>query len=155
MRNSKYTKEYIKEFIFDCCSIRCVLRNLGLKPDGGHKGLRELIQEVLIELKQYKGQAHARGKFGEYYIRKSNDELFCKSSRTSWWNLKMALFNRGIKKKQCESCKLSEWMGKPIPLELHHVDGDKYNNELSNLQILCPNCHTFTDNYKIKNRNDL
>ena len=42
---------------------------------------------------------------------------------------------------------LSEWMGKPIPLELHHKDGNHYNNDLSNLEILCPNCHAQTDNY--------
>lgn len=47
--------------------------------------------------------------------------------------------------------KLSEWMGKPIPLELHHKDGNHYNNDLSNLEILCPNCHAQTDNYRGKN----
>ena len=38
-------------------------------------------------------------------------------------------------------------MGKEIPLEVHHVDGDRLNNELTNLQLLCPNCHAQTDNY--------
>lgn len=49
------------------------------------------------------------------------------------------------KRKSAEE--LSEWMGKPIPLELHHKDGNHYNNDLSNLEILCPNCHAQTDNY--------
>ena len=43
-------------------------------------------------------------------------------------------------------------MGKEIPVEVHHIDGDKLNNTLENLQILCPNCHYFTDTYKSKNR---
>ena len=42
---------------------------------------------------------------------------------------------------KCEMCGLNEWMGKTLPLEVHHIDGNNYNNELSNLQILCPNCH--------------
>lgn len=42
-------------------------------------------------------------------------------------------------------------MGHEIPLEVHHVDGDRLNNELSNLQLLCPNCHAQTDNYCGKN----
>jgi predicted HNH restriction endonuclease len=39
-----------------------------------------------------------------------------------------------------------------MPLELHHKDGNKHNNNLDNLSIICPNCHTFTDTYKSKNK---
>lgn len=52
---------------------------------------------------------------------------------------------------KCECCGLSEWMGKPITLEVHHTDGDSLNNELSNLQLLCPNCHSYTNNWRGKN----
>jgi 5-methylcytosine-specific restriction endonuclease McrA len=51
----------------------------------------------------------------------------------------------------CELCNTSEWLGSPITLEVHHIDGDNKNNELTNLQILCPNCHSQTDNYRAKN----
>ena len=39
-------------------------------------------------------------------------------------------------------------MGEEIPLELHHKDGDHSNNSISNFEILCPNCHAFTENYR-------
>ena len=55
--------------------------------------------------------------------------------------LKQKLIRDGIKEPKCEICKLSEWNGKPIPLELHHIDCNHYNNSLENLMILCPNCH--------------
>lgn len=42
-------------------------------------------------------------------------------------------------------------MGQPIALELHHVNGIKDDLRIENLQILCPNCHAFTDNYRGKN----
>ena len=51
------------------------------------------------------------------------------------------LLDEGYKSHQCECCGLSEWLGEPIPLELHHKDGNHFNNKLSNLEILCPNCH--------------
>jgi len=51
----------------------------------------------------------------------------------------------------CEICNNSIWIDSPITLEIHHIDGDNKNNELKNLQILCPNCHSQTDNYKAKN----
>ena len=56
-------------------------------------------------------------------------------------NLKTKLIRDGIKQSCCEICGASEWFGKKLPLELHHIDGDHYNNQLENLQILCPNCH--------------
>ena len=60
---------------------------------------------------------------------------------------RIKLIEEGIKDNKCECCGLSEWMGKPIPLELHHKDLNHYNNSLNNLQILCANCHMQAHNY--------
>jgi Zn finger protein HypA/HybF involved in hydrogenase expression len=49
---------------------------------------------------------------------------------------------------RCEDCGLSEWLGKKLMLELHHVDGDHGNRNFDNLLLLCPNCHSITDNHK-------
>ena len=62
------------------------------------------------------------------------------------------MFNEGLKERKCECCGNTEWMGKPIALELHHLDGDNTNNKLENLQILCPNCHAQTTTYRGLNR---
>lgn len=51
----------------------------------------------------------------------------------------------------CSQCQLTTWRDVPIPLETHHKDGDHNNNEEENLELLCPNCHSLTDNYKSKN----
>jgi len=37
-------------------------------------------------------------------------------------------------------------------MELHHVDGDRTNHLLENLEMICPNCHSQTDNYRAKNK---
>jgi hypothetical protein len=52
---------------------------------------------------------------------------------------------------KCKCCGLSEWNNLPITLQAHHIDGDKTNNELENLSLLCPNCHSQTDNFCSKN----
>jgi 5-methylcytosine-specific restriction endonuclease McrA len=49
---------------------------------------------------------------------------------------------------RCEDCGLETWKNQPIPLELHHRDGNPDNNTRDNLQLLCPNCHAFTAHYK-------
>lgn len=65
--------------------------------------------------------------------------------------LKNKLFVEKIKEKRCELCGIEKWNNKDAPLELHHIDGDKHNVSFENFQILCPNCHAQTDNYKSKN----
>lgn len=66
--------------------------------------------------------------------------------------LKNKLFKDGIKEKICEICKNTTWLGKEIPLQVHHIDGNTKNDDINNLQILCPNCHASTDNYCGKNK---
>lgn len=65
--------------------------------------------------------------------------------------LKAKLIRDGLKEDKCERCGISEWQGKKLTLELHHKDGNHYNNTLSNLQILCPNCHSLTEKYNGRN----
>lgn len=65
--------------------------------------------------------------------------------------LRKKLFNEGLKRRVCEMCGLDSWNGQPISLELHHVDGNRDNNQLENLMILCPNCHAQTPTYRGKN----
>ena len=52
----------------------------------------------------------------------------------------------------CEKCRHSTWMGLPIPLEIHHKDGNYKNNQDNNIELICPNCHVLTDTYKGKNK---
>ena len=65
--------------------------------------------------------------------------------------LKKRLLKENVKPHKCENCGLTEWLGNPVPLELHHKDGERYNNAIDNLLLLCPNCHALTDNYRAKN----
>jgi hypothetical protein len=82
------------------------------------------------------------------------DIFDCKVPYQSF-KLKKRILNEGIKVAECENCNLIDWLNKPIPLELHHIDGNRYNNKLENLMLLCPNCHALTDNYRAKNIKNL
>ena len=66
--------------------------------------------------------------------------------------LKAKLIQDGLKTEQCELCGIIEWLGKKLPFELHHKNGNHFDNSLDNLQILCPNCHSQTDNFRSRNR---
>lgn len=67
------------------------------------------------------------------------------------YKLKRRLFEENIKEPKCEECSLSSWQNKRISFELHHIDGNGKNHLLSNLKILCPNCHSQTKNFRGKN----
>lgn len=54
---------------------------------------------------------------------------------------------------ECDMCGISEWHGNKLSLDLDHIDGDTFNNDLNNLRFLCPNCHSTTPTYRGKNIN--
>jgi len=71
--------------------------------------------------------------------------------RQSRSNLKRRLIREGLKPARCEICGISKWLGEPLSLALHHINGDGRDNRLENLQLLCPNCHSQTDNFAGRN----
>jgi hypothetical protein len=54
---------------------------------------------------------------------------------------------------KCNRCGIDSWLGKPLVLELEHKDGDHFNNDRTNLEMLCPNCHSLTDTWRGRNKN--
>jgi 5-methylcytosine-specific restriction endonuclease McrA len=70
-------------------------------------------------------------------------------------HLKRRLLAEGLKENRCETCGLAVWLGEPLSMALHHVNGDGRDNRLENLQLLCPNCHSQTDNFSGRGRRTL
>jgi hypothetical protein len=73
------------------------------------------------------------------------------SGRRDRKHVKRRLVRLGLKENRCETCGISEWRGAPLVMALHHVNGDRHDNCLENLQLLCPNCHSQTENFAGRN----
>lgn len=109
--------------------------------------LNKYLEKLGLE---YSGNQSGKGESRKYvpameYIK--NKRAICSHK------LKIKLIKDGLKKEKCEICGLSEWIGHKIPLELHHKDGDHYNNALENLIVLCPNCHALQPGNSGANKN--
>jgi hypothetical protein len=151
----KHSSLELKEALENSRSIRQALLKLGLKPAvGNYATAHRLIRDLGIDISHMKGQGWSRGMPSG--IPSANkiplEEILVKDSTyTSSDKLRKRLIDNGLKAVACESCHLDSWMGRTISLELNHVNGDRFDHRLENLQLLCPNCHAQTPNYRGKN----
>jgi hypothetical protein len=75
------------------------------------------------------------------------DQLLVTGRLRNRSHVKRRLLSSGLKGNRCDECGLSEWLGEPLSIALHHVNGDPFDNRLDNIRLLCPNCHSQTPNF--------
>lgn len=139
-----WSKDQLADAVSSSASRRQVLSKLGLKDAGGsYAFIKAKIEEYDLDTSHFTGMLWSRGK----KIYPIQDYLSNKRRMNSN-KLRERLVKEGILENKCYSCQRTEWLGKPIPLELEHKNGVKKDNSLSNLTILCPNCHAFTPTYR-------
>jgi hypothetical protein len=80
------------------------------------------------------------------------EDVLAAGRHRSRQHVKARLMAAGLKPQRCERCGLSRWRGVQIALQLHHINGDGNDNRIENLELLCPNCHSQTDNWGGRNK---
>lgn len=140
MKN-EYTKEQVEQAVLSSKSYSDVFRNLGIKINGGSFcWLKNLIKRHGINTSHFLSSAELfnlnRNKIPSLLgVQKIESHIRPKAKR-----LKRLMLDNNIPY-QCNCCKLSEWKGKSITLDIDHMDENCLNNCINNLQFLCPNCH--------------
>lgn len=142
-----YTDNDLREAVRASVSIAGVLRKLGLVPAGGnYHNIHILVQGLGLNTSHWTGQGHRKGSHSPVA---SNpiEKLLVRGRMVNSNHLKIRLIKEGYMKDECSECKLHEWRGKPLVLHLDHRSGDRSDNTLENLRLLCPNCHSQTKTY--------
>ena len=148
----KFSKEEIERFAKESFSYAELARKCGYGKTSGSsiEQMHQMIDQYDLDVSHFTGQGWLAGKTYESGRYVPFDE-YIKGEHVQTNKIRKKLLKDGIKEHMCECCLNTTWNNVPIPLEVHHVDGNKNNNELDNLQLLCPNCHALTDNYRGKN----
>ena len=137
-------KRLLEKLVIESNSFTEILRKLGKSVSGAS------VNTLKNKLDEY-GIPYFFIPTKKVPIKKPIEEILRQDTPFSSNSLKQRLVEEGIKLDVCETCGLPPiWNGKPITLQLHHKNGDHNDNRLDNLQILCPNCHSQTDNFKGK-----
>lgn len=135
-----YSKELLENAISKSITWADVCRIVGVKPATGTQShIKKVAINYGINYSHFLGKSFNRGrKIGrkrkiEEYL---SNKFFIKSNE-----LKHRLIEEGFKENKCERCNSESWCGDYMPLELDHKNSNHQDNNLDNLQIICPNCH--------------
>lgn len=147
-----YSITQIQELLLQSNSYKEFFSKLGYENVSGgyrYKVLRHYIEVHNLEVSHMTNKRYgSKSKSAKRNINQYLNNEYPISS----YNLKNRLLKENILQPICIKCKNTEWCGEPIPLQLDHIDGNSNDNTLSNLRLLCPNCHSQTETYCGKNK---
>lgn len=143
-----YNQEQIKQVIFDAVNTSKSMKEAASKT----KLHFNTFKKYAIQFGLYNPNQAGKGISKNMPKTPLKDILEGKYPYYHTFKLHKRLIQENIKLSKCEQCNLIEWNNQPIPLELDHIDGNLYNHLLSNLRLLCPNCHAQTSTHRGKNK---
>jgi hypothetical protein len=154
MRTRRWNEDKLKHAVIESKSIRQVIRNLGLIPAGGnYQQIRKYIALYQLDTTHFTGKGWNKGNKYIFKPKISISEILRQNSDFQSFKLKKRLFLEGLKQESCELCGWSDRsLDGRIPLELDHINGDRHDNRIINLRILCPNCHSLQPTHRGRNK---
>lgn len=143
-----FSKEEIQNALDNSTGYIYALKVLGIGGSSSYKTLLKIIDEYNLSIEKLnQNRLLSMNKGRRIYSIPLSQILVENSTYQNMKRLKIRLMNEGYKENKCECCGIYDWNGKPLVLQIHHINGKHNDNRIENLQILCPNCHSQTDNF--------
>jgi 5-methylcytosine-specific restriction endonuclease McrA len=154
MRTKKWTEKDLRVAVKNSKSYREVIKQLGLIPAGGnYTQVKEHIKKYSVSVSHFTFKGWRKNLKIPVVSAKPIEEVLTKNSSIQSFKLKNRLFKLGLKKQSCELCNWSKRsLDGRIPVELDHINGDRTDNRIENLRILCPNCHSLQSTHRGLNK---
>ena len=153
-RSARWSDDDLRAAVAASHGYAATLRALGLIPAGGnYDRLQRRIFELGIDTSHFRGKAWNRG-LSQPRSSRPLQAVLVQGHATSSHKLKQRLIREGLKPDACELCGWAQRRACDgvVPLELDHVNGDKTDNRIDNLRILCPNCHALQPTHRGLNK---
>lgn len=153
-RKRRWTNLQLQHAVANSTSLRQVIQKLGLVPAGGnYDQMTKYIKQQNLDIAHFKGKGWSRNIKKPFIPAVPLERILVKGSFFQSYQLKSRLFRDGLKNRSCEICGWAQYSpdGR-LPLELDHINGDRHDNRLENLRVLCPNCHSMQPTHRRKKK---
>lgn len=143
-------KNILQEIAAHSSSLNEIFSKLKIdNKSASYKVLRAKIKTDNIDISHIQlGRGHNKGRTFKNASKRLLSDVLIENSDYSRSCLKQRLLKEGLLKNQCDICgQLPEWNGKPLSLQIDHINGINDDNRLENLRILCGHCHSQTETF--------
>ena len=155
----KYDESTLRELVKQSTNMRNLLELYGIVPVGGNYATIKRYLKIWNIDTSHWGSMKIRmgwlkGKTHNWAPKIPLSEILIQNSTYGGGTMKLKnrLFKEKYFEQKCYKCGLIKWLEQPAPLELEHINGDRFDNRIENLTINCPNCHALTPTYRGRNR---
>lgn len=140
------SKEELSKLVEESTTLAELMKKLGYSGNRGNSvsGLKKYLDSVGIDYSKF-----SKNNIHNFSHPKHNlNELLVKDcTYTNPTRLKKRIMRESLLGDVCSICGINEWQGRPLVLQIDHINGDNRDNRIENLRLLCPNCHSQTETF--------